>query len=315
MVVAKVVGIFVLVLVGFVANKVGWLPVQSSRYFSTIVINISAPCMLIMSVADRELTDENIQAILIMFAVAIIGYIGQISFAKLFIRIRRIPRTEWGVYTNALVFTNSGFMGFAVALAIFGKEGLFLIAMINAMMPIFLYTFGMAFLRKDAAAIQGIIPEKESTATMVRKTINPPIIGTLIGLAIFFFGIPIPPAIGDVLSSLGALMTPLSMIVVGLQLTQSRPKDMIGNKNLLLLVLFRLGILPFIAFLVILPFNLPSIVTAIITLNFLLPTAAILPALADETGANAKLAAEATFLTTLFSIITVPVASVLLHMI
>jgi predicted permease len=313
-IVAKVIGIFAIVFIGYGANKIGWLPVQASRYFSVLIINVSAPCMLVMSVAGRELTGANIRAILLMFLIAVLGYLGQWLFAKLFIRIRRIPRTEWGVYINALVFTNSGFMGFAVALAIFGTEGLFLIAMMNATMPLFLYTAGTAFFRKDAAAINGVIPARESFGAAFRKAFNAPIIGTLIGLAVFFFRVPIPAAVGDVLSMLGGLMTPLSMIVVGLQLTQSRPREMIGNKNLLFVVFFRLILLPVIALLILLPFRLSGTMTAVATLNFLLPCAAILPALAEEAGANAKLAAEATFLTTLFSVITVPVASVLLHL-
>jgi predicted permease len=313
-IIAKVIGIFAIVFVGYGANKIGWLPIESSRYFSTLIVNVSCPCILVMSVADRELTDANIQAILIMFLIAVLGYIGQWYFAKLFIRIRRIPQTEWGVYTNALVFTNSGFMGFAVSLAIFGTEGLFLMAMMSATMPLFLYTVGTAYYRKDAALINGVIPGRQSVGSAFRKAVNVPIVGTLIGLCIFFFQIPIPPALGDVLSSLGALMTPLSMIVVGLQLSQSTFKDIVGNANLYLVMLFRLFVFPGIALLILLPLHFPATMTAIAALNFLLPTAAILPALADAAGANSKLAAEATFITTLFSIITVPVASVFLLM-
>jgi predicted permease len=204
-----------------------------------------------------------------------------------------------------------------VALAIFGTEGLFLIAMINAIGPLFIYTAGMANFRRDAAAINGVIPEPQSFASSFRKAFNAPIIGTLIGLAVFFLQVPIPSAVGDVLSMLGGLMTPLSMIVVGLQLTQSHPREMIGNPNLICLVLCRLLIIPVIVLLILLllPFHLPATMTAVVTLNFLLPSAAIMPALAEETGANAKLSAEATFITTLFSIISVPVASVLLHLI
>lgn len=270
--------------------------------------------MLIMSIADREPNVSNTGAILLMFLVAALGYAGQLCFAKLFIRIRRIPRTDWGVYLNALAFTNSGFIGFAVANAIFGSEGLFLIAMINAITPIFLYTAGTAYFRKDAAAINGILPERVSVRSSIRKVFNAPIIGTLIGLSIFFLRVPIPPAVGDVLSALGALMTPLAMIVVGLQLTESRPKEMIQNTNLLLVALCRLVVLPVIVLLILLPFHLPQTMTATVTLNFLLPCSAVMPALATEVGANGKLAAEATFLTTLFSVITLPVASVLLHL-
>ena len=314
MIVAKIVGIFLIIFIGYGANKIGWLPVAANKYLSLIVINIATPCMVVVTMADAELTHDKILAILMMFLLGTLGYFASMAVGLLFTRVTRVPAPERGIFVNLLMFTNTGFMGFAISLAFFGSEGLFLMVMLSCISPLFVYTIGAAFAKKDAAVINGLPAQKNSIKTAFTEVLNVPVLASAIGLIIFFFRIPIPGPVHDVLSSLGAMMTPLAMIVVGLQLTESSARDIIGNRQMVLMVVVRLVVIPVLFFSIMYPVGMPVLWLAVATLNFLLPSAVIIAPIAEQFGANVKRAAEGIFLTTLFSMITIPIAGILLHM-
>jgi predicted permease len=122
----------------------------------------------------------------------------------------------------------------------------------------------------------------------------------------------------DVLDSVGTMMAPLSMMVIGLQLTESKLGKVMLNRRFIAVALIRLAGLGGICFLALLPFYLNGLLSpllvGVLTLNVLLPCATVPVMFAEEYGGNVKTAAEGTFLSTLFSIITIPIASVLLGM-
>lgn len=310
---AKVVGIFIIVCVGYVVTKLGVVPVSATRYLSSIVINIAAPCIVILTLSEAELSRERLASVAAMFVIAAAGVACSWAISLLFNRTLKVLPSERGVFSNNLMFTNFGFMGYSVALSAFGREGLFLMVMLGVVQSTCIYTIGMAHFKKDAAAITGIVPHRSSAAANVKEVLNPPIIGTLIGLAFYFFRIPMPEAAAEVLSSIGAMMTPLAMMVIGMQLTESDPRAIIRNKQLIVAVIMRLVVIPGLFFIIMYLCGLPWLWLAVAALSFLLPSATVLAPLAQQYGANAQRTAELIFLTTLFSIITIPVSTVLLH--
>ena len=314
MIIAKVIGIFIFVLIGYVSTKVGWLPASASKHLSVIVLHIAAPCMAVTTMSETELSPEKITAILMMFLITIIGLMASMLIGILYNKITRVPAADHGVYITAFMFTNNGFMGFAISFTLFGNEGLFLMLMIGCMTVIFLYSLGIVIAKRDAAAKTGQATKKNSLKNTLKEIINVPIVGAIIGLTVFFTQIPIPDFLADILRSLGSLMTPLAMMVVGMQLTESNPRNMICNLHTVLTIIMRLILIPGLFFIVMSLFNMPDIWLAILTLNFLLPASAVIPSIFEQNGANSVRAAELTFLTTMFSIATLPVATVLLQM-
>lgn len=308
-VLAKVIGVFIMVLIGYGANKIGWLPIESSKYLSKIVINIAAPCVVIHSMSQQELSQKTISVMFMVFGLAFAMYIFSWLLSMLIVKALKINTDQRGVYKNFLIFTNNAFMGFPVAYALFGSDGMFVMVLANVMMPIFLYTLGVHNLHKPGQ-LEGT--KFQVFKQRVKNMINPPVLSTLIGLAIFLLQIPIPVVIGDVLDSVGSMMAPLCMIVIGLQLTESSPTQVMTNHKLIIVSFFRLIIIPALMFTPLYLLNVDPLVICIMTLNAMLPCSAVCVALAEEYKNDVKLAAEGTFLTTLFSIATIPVIGVLL---
>lgn len=308
-VLGKVVAVFLMVLIGFAAGKLGWLPISASKYFSKLVINIAAPCVVIYSMGQQQLDNDTLLIMLQIFGIAIAVYSISGLLSMLIVKLMKVDKSDKGIYKNFLTFTNNAFMGFPVAYALFGSQGMFLMVLANVIMPLFLYTLGVSNLKelqKDNSGKLAVLKQR------VKEIFTPPVVSVLIGLVIFIFGIPIPSVINDVLDTVGATMAPLCMIVIGIQLTESSPRRVMMNHKLTIMSLLRLIILPALAFLPMFLLKLDPLVICIMTLNVMMPCSAACVALAEEYGRNAKLAAEGTFLSTLFSMGTIPVIGLLL---
>jgi predicted permease len=203
-------------------------------------------------------------------------------------------------------------MGFPVALAIFGNTGMFYMVMANCVTNVFVFTFGIWNVKKRQARRPGAAREA------LKDVVNPITIALCVGFVLLLAGVNLPDAVLETLDSVGSMMAPLSMMVIGLQLTESKLGGVMRNRKLIVMTIIRLVGLGGLFLLLMTPFYLnggiPSMFVGILTLNMLLPCATVPVMLAEEYGGNVKLAAEGTFLSTLFSIITIPIAGALLSM-
>jgi predicted permease len=332
MVAVKVIGVFAIVFVGFFACKVGWLPQKSAIYLSKIVLFIACPCVLFRAISMQEYSLAGVHTMLLLTVVSVAMYVLSYLIGLLFCRIFRVQRCDSAMYINFCATPNNGFIGIPVALAIFGHPILFMIALLNMIQAFFLYSYGTFLLRKSSKIRidsdigvgnnkgEGAIPTSSiNIKQLLKDFFLPPVIGCIAGTVFYLFKIPVPNAVSDVLASVGSMMTPLCMMFIGIQLTESSPRRLFANKRLLAVSLFRLILIPALFFLILLPlwkYGLPvridSLFLCAIMVNFMTPIGAALPPLAEMYGNNVKLASEGVFLSTLLSMFTIPVASIFL---
>jgi predicted permease len=317
----KIFLIFSLIFVGLFSCKIGWISVSSSKTLSNIVINLAGPCMILSAMCSEELDSRTTRNIIILFTISIAMYIFLTGLSYPLAKLLSPDKSTNAVYRNFMIFTNNGFMGFPVALAIFGSRGLFYMVMINIVTTFFIYSVGSVNLRNDAEKnIKKTISERLHAILSEIKTVllMPPIICLFLGGIIMFGQIQIPALAFDFLNLLGSLMTPLAMIVVGINLSQSRPRDVMLNRRLIAVCILRLAVLPGLIFLIQLPLMLNGLLSpltvGVLTLTVALPCGSVPVALAEQYENNPQLSAEGTFLSTLFSIGTIPVAGILLSM-
>jgi predicted permease len=329
MVIARILGIFCIIFIGFGANRIGWLPLEAGRYLARIVVNIAAPCVVISVMGSQDLTGGGLHNLLLLLGVGAAQYAAVIALSFPLARLMRPRADDRGVYRNFFVFSNNGFMGFPVSLAIFGQAGMFYMVIMNCIINAYIYTVGIWNVKSDARRKSMIAsanedgtgqsaPDRLSAREMLKDVMSPLVIALIVGFVLLFLRVQLPVAVTDVLDSVGSMMAPLSMMVIGIQLTESKLGKVLVNRRLIAMALIKLIGIAAIGFLVLLPFYLtgalPPLLVAVLTLNLLLPCATVPVMFAEEYGGNVKLAAEGTFLTTLFALVTIPVSGVLLSM-
>jgi predicted permease len=223
------------------------------------------------------------------------------------VKILKAPMEDRGVYQAALVLTNSGFMGFPLALAVFGEKGLFLMIIANAVFTLYTYSVGVLMLISGKG-------ERLTPGAVFRSIVSIPVVSSIIGLVIFAFGIPLPTLLADFLETVGNITIPLSMIIIGIQLAESRVREVLNNRHIYETIVLRLVVVPAALFAVFMWLPVNPFVLCVVIFAMSMPTAAVTPVLSEIHGVNAKLAAQTVFITTLLSMLTIPVVAILLHL-
>ena len=119
----KILSIFLIIGIGYVANKTDIMPMAANRYLVALLLRVTCPCMIIASITSNELREDTLSLSLqtlvggIMFF-AVSALLGWVLSAKV---IKVEPAENVGVYTFAFGSINSGFIGFPITLAIFGS--------------------------------------------------------------------------------------------------------------------------------------------------------------------------------------------------
>lgn len=292
--------LFIIILVGYFVRKKGLLDESTTSKLSSLVMNIFLPAMIITAMQiqfDKEMIPKILSLLfvsMVMFGVSTI-----VAFClKFFIK----SDSKLGIFQYALVFSNSGFMGYPVVEAVLGKGAIFYAAIFNLPFNFLCFTLGVYFLSKG----------NSNAKFSIKSMINPSMIAVFIGLALFITGTELPVFINQPLELLGDVTTPISMIVIGSMLAGSSVMECFKRFDMYVLAVLRLVAIPVLVFLVLRPFSFDSIVMAIPVVIAAMPSAANTAIMANEYGADVSLASQAVFFTTLFSVVSIPLISVLL---
>ncbi|MCI9597562.1 MAG: hypothetical protein HFE75_09755 [Firmicutes bacterium] len=303
----KIAIIFSMAGVGFIANKAKVLPSESNGHLIALLMNVTTPCMLITSITGKTLTAGTFTATLEVLAGTMVFFLVGMGLSLLIVRLLRISPTDQGVCMCVLTSVNTGFMGFPITKAAFGNEALFFMVISNIVLNIYLYSLALMQLNMGG--------EKRGRRGL-KKTLKPMLNGcslaSIIGIIMLFAGLRLPSFFNELLTDIGNITVPLSMIVVGVQLGSSKITRVIRNGKLILIALIAQIIWPALTFLAVNWLPLQQMSKLILTYGAAFPTAVIVVALAAKEQKNSQLAAEGVAMTTLFSMVTLPLATMFL---
>jgi len=293
----------IVVVIGAIAAKLKVFTGESKDVLSKVIFNISLPLMLFTNFFRLEATPRLIANSLMVLAIS-----GFVIFFLLLIgwlasRIFKLQGAEAAVFKTHSMFGNTIFLGFPLITALYGFEGLLYASMYQLISSIIMWTVGVIVLSHG----NGISWKKS-----LLKVVNPNTIATLIGLAFFLLSIKIPGIILKPMTELGAANTWLSMLYIGAMLVFSNVGGMLRKKSLYIISLNRLVIGPALLISVfyligsVAGFAPDKLVTSVIILEASMPCMATVVIMAKEFGSDDSLAVGNVFVSTIFSILTLP---------
>ncbi|MCQ4635179.1 AEC family transporter [Anaerovorax odorimutans] len=302
----KIAIIFSMAGVGFIANKAKALPDESNGYLISLLMNITAPCMLLTSITGKELTADTFSATIEVLIGTVIFFLIGMAVSYGIVKLLRIDPADQGVYMSILTTVNTGFMGFPVTKAAFGNEALYFMAVSNIILNIYLYSLGLLQIN------MGSKREFKGLKKTLKPMLNMCSLAAILGIIMLFAGLKLPSFLNELITGIGDITVPLSMIVVGVQLGSSKILSIIRNPKLIGISLINLILWPALTFLAVNWLPLHQMTKLILTYAAAFPTAVIVVALAAKERKNSQLAAEGVALTTLFSMATLPIITMLL---
>ena len=294
--------LFALVVVGFVAGKLGYLGGAFDRQLSRLVINITCPALILSSAMTGVLPDR--QYILPLLLISTLTYLLLTIVGFLLPRYLTRDRNFQGPVGFALIFGNVGFMGYPVVASIFGHEAVFYAAVLNVVNTFAVFTVGTVLLTGASSDRQRF--EK-------KVLYSTPMLAAYLTMAIVAFRIDdIPEAISQPLIMLGNITVPAALLIIGSSMSQLSPRTMLGNRTVYSTTLLRLVILPVGVHFLMRLVGFDPFVVNINTLVIAMPVATYGTILCLKYGKDTTMITEVTFITTLVSVITIPVLVMLL---
>lgn len=295
--------LFLLMLIGYYSLKKDIIDENTSKKLSSIIVNITNPAFIISGVLS-ETKIGSINDVILVFIVAIFMYIGLVLISLVLPKILRVKKKEDGIYKAMTVFSNVGFIGFPIISALFGKEVLLYGAIFILPYNILAYSYGIYVLTKDN--------DNEKVKLSFKNFVNLGIISCLVAVVIFIFNIKLPSFAIKTVDSLANLTTPLSMMVIGVSIGKLSFKELFTDVKLYVFSAIKLVIIPIFAFFILKYFVNDEVIIGTTIIMLCTPIGSMTAMLATEYGGDDKLASKGVLLTTIISIITMPLVIFLL---
>ena len=288
--------LFLLLVLGFVLFKCHIFDEYTNKKISALIVNVASPMLIISSIAGVEGNDKSI--VFLMIGAGILMYIGFIILGKIINRIFPFPKKDWPVYECMVVFANTGFMGYPVLLDVFGQEAVFYASLIHMAFNFFVYTYAIMCLTKG---------DDNEFKLNFKQLLTPGIVLIFIGILIYLFDIQLPSVLMDTINSVGSLTAPLSMMMIGSSLAVYPIKDSFTDWRSYVFAFVRLIIVPFMTMIVWRLLHINPYYANITIITNAMPVGSMVLMLATQYNANVKIVTRNIVVSTLLSVITIPI--------
>ncbi|MGI6732586.1 MAG: AEC family transporter [Anaerovoracaceae bacterium] len=301
--------LFGLMAVGYLCRKFDWLDDAKNEGLGNILVYIALPSLLLSSMIATEIKGKVLVEFLTMTLLSVAFYFLYALFAALYIKLAKVPRRLDGMVQLSMLTSNNGFMGFPITLAFFGQPGLILMVANNLAMGIVVWSYGLFILKRTKRIFEGAEHiEKSSVSESLKQIFNNNVVAILIGLAIGIAGINsyIPDPLFQLISIMGSLATPLSMLYIGATLYNSSFSSLFRNRLVLGVSITRLTLFAAASFAILWFLPIPSLMKQISLLVITLPSAAVVPVMTGKYGIGAEESTKIVVLSTLLSLAITP---------
>ena len=300
--------VFIMILPGYILTKMDIIKENHTGGFSNLINYVTYPC-LVISATQMEFSWQILNnckyVVLIFICVVLIA----MAISKLLTMTIKLPSSQSGIMAFMMVFGNTGFLGIPVLNGLFGKEAVFYGALADSSFDVLIFSIGITLIRQAAKG-----DEKMGIGETMKGIINPCFIAVLIGLGMFVCKISLPDIIGGPVDSIGAVTSPLAMMVVGSHLARIRFKDMFTNKPAYLVCLLKLLVAPAIALILVkLIIGGGTLFGTVIIMEAAMPCAMLSVILSERYEADVQFATKGVMLTTILCLITIPIVAIALQ--
>ena len=286
-----------IVIVGYGAGKLEYLGGDFDRQLSRLVINLTCPALILSSAMTGELPER--EYILPLLLISVVTYAVLTGVAFVLPRYLTRKKADEGAIGFALMFGNVGFMGYPVVASIFGHEAVFYAAVLNVVNTFAVFTIGTMLITGKS--------EVEDSRFQKKVLYSTPMLAAYLTMLIVIFRIDnIPAWICQPLTMIGNITVPAALLIIGSSMSNLPLRALMGNTTVYATTLFRLALLPIGIYYLCLLLGFSSFVVNINTVVIAMPVATYGTILCLKYHKDTTLMTEVTFITTLLSMLTIP---------
>lgn len=223
----RIAELFVIIFFGWLIVKAGILKSEDSRCLSMILLYIIAPSVF-FNAFQIERTPEVLSMMAFSAVLALISNVLLILLGNLSAKLLHLDVVE----EASIIYPNSGNMAIPLVSAIFGTEWVVFVTLYNMIQNLFVWTHCRMF----------VSGERKVSLRKILLNIN--ILAILAGALMFFLNIQLPGIVHNALTSVGNMIGPAAMIIVGMLMADLKMEDFRAYRRIWKPTLFRLVVLP-----------------------------------------------------------------------
>ena len=289
--------VFVLISVGFILKKAKKIDVTGSRQLTNILLTLVTPCVLI-NAYQKEFKPELALNLLWGAIFSLLIHLIMIFLSTVI--FRKEPTKKYLINRFTSIYSNCGFMAIPLLSAVLGEDGIFYGSAYLALFNIFTWTQGLSLFGGGFRNM-----------SLKKAFINPGVIGVTISMVFLIGGITLPKVIIEPVRYIAGLNTPLAMIILGTYLANINIKETIRKFSILGVSFVRLILFPVIGIVLAKLMKLDDVVAYSVLITTACPSATIATLFAAQSGFDAEYASEIVSISTLLSILTIPLVMML----
>ena len=307
--ITSIIPIIAIIVLGYILQVKGWFGDAFGPNLSRLIMNIALPASIFVSVMKYLTLDKLISlsgGLLYTFVAFILGYI----VAYIAVMVFKVRPGRRGTMINTFVNANTIFIGLPLNVALFGDQALpyFLIYYITN--TISTWTLGVYLMTSDSKSGQS----KETSKFDWKKLLPAPLVGFLVALLFLIFRISIPDFATNTLTYVGNIVTPLSLIYIGIVLAKAGLNTITFDKDTIVTLVGRFILAPLIMLLVLKFFapNMETVEFKTFMIQSATPALAVLPILANQGKGDVEFSTNVVTLSTVLFIVVIPILQTLL---
>lgn len=274
---------------------------NNCKFLSWLIVNVANPALILSGSIGNQIGQKELTQIIVL---AIVFYVALIGVSELLVMLLRMEKKEAGMYKVMLAFTNMGFMGFPILSAMYGSTALLYGAAFMLLFNLLIYTYGIF-------RIAGTVG---SWRDVLKKFLNIGVFAGILSLTIAFSGFEVPAAASQTIIMLSNLTAPLSMMVIGASFLDVEWKGVFWDARLLAFVFMRLLLIPVLGMLVLRQVVHDPLLLGVCFVTLATPSGSMAAMLARQYDGDYITASKGIGLTTILSVITMPLLFAVFHL-
>lgn len=293
----SVISLFLIILVGVYASRKKIITEDLNQGLVNLLIQIVLPVMILSSFIysyDQSIKSEVVKT----FYYSLIAYL--LMFSASYLLLLPLKSEKKIILHFANVFPNTGYVGFPVLYSIYGTEGIVYGSVFNLFFVIFVWTYGIFIYR-------GSLDKTNLKQELKQTFLNPSVLAVGIGLIIMTLNLQLPNSLVTSIKNIGNITGPLSMLIIGVILSKAKIGNYTKDWTLYYGAICKLLLIPIIVYLISLLTGQSSKAINSVIIMTAMPASAMTSILAQNYNRETDYAAVIVSLTTLFSILSIPV--------
>ncbi len=289
---------FLIIVVGFICHKIKFIEQDFNRKLSDLVLMLINPLVIFISY-QRSYEPKLLTGLLISLVMAVVTHLLAVIIGMLVVPKRR-GKADNAIERFAVIYSNCGFIGIPLVNGIFGAEGVFYLTAYMTIFNLVVWTHGIV-----------IMTGKADAKSLGKAVLSPSIIATVTGFIFFMLRINLPDIVKEGFTYLADMNTPLAMLVAGVTIAQTDITKLFIKPRIYYITFFKLLFIPVLMLFIFQMFGIPKLVLLTSVLAAACPTAVTVNLFSIRYEKNYLYASELFAVTTILSVVTIPIVMII----